>query len=91
MNKLRGGALLGLALAIAGAGTQAVAKMPPVHTQIPDEVRISPPSFADLVDAVKPAVVNISTTGKVTGDRSSRLPEFSFPPGSPFEDFFERF
>lgn len=45
--------------------------------------------FADLIEQVSPAVVHVAISGKV----KSRLnhPEFSFPPGSPFEDFFERF
>ncbi len=48
-----------------------------------------PASFADIVERVAPAVVNISTTKSV-----SRDPNFPFPappPGSPFEDFFREF
>ena len=45
-----------------------------------------PGSFADQVDELSPAVVNISTT-TIINDRPQRnLPQF--PPGSPFEDFF---
>lgn len=88
---LHGGALAGLALALVAVGLPASATAPPVHTRIPSEVRIAPPSFADLVDAVKPAVVNISTRGKVKDGALAQLPEFNFPPGSPFEDFFDRF
>lgn len=46
------------------------------------------PSFADVVEQVSPAVVNISISGKPTGSFSG--PGFSFPPGSPFEEFFFR-
>ncbi len=47
-----------------------------------------PASFADLAEAVSPAVVNITTTTTV----ASRLDEGSRPPGgSPFEDFFRDF
>ena len=47
-----------------------------------------PQSFADLAEALSPSVVNISTT-TVVGE--SRDDDLQFPPGSPFEDFFEEF
>ncbi len=50
-----------------------------------------PGSFADLVQAIEPAVVNISTTGKRPPDQSFSTPRFQFPQGSPFEDFFRHF
>ncbi len=43
-------------------------------------------SFADLVEKLSPAVVNISTTQKVKRPRFRGL-----PPGSPFEEFFDEF
>src|SRR5690349_359817 len=47
-----------------------------------------PLSFADLVDKLSPAVVNISTTQVVKGlDNEVAVP--SFPPGSGFEGFNE--
>ncbi len=50
----------------------------------------APDSFADLVDGLLPSVVNISSTQKFTeADDYPELPQF--PPGSPFEDFFEEF
>jgi serine protease Do len=53
----------------------------------PDVLR-TPVSFADLVDKLKPCVVNISTTKTVKGGFRS-----PFGQGSPFgrDDFFERF
>ena len=52
------------------------------------------PDFADLVEKVGPAVVNIRTTQRVSGDRS-QLPQFPFPDGldenDPFYEFFRRF
>ncbi len=46
--------------------------------------------FADLVDHLLPAVVNISSTQKITDPKD--FPEMpQFPEGSPFEDFFEEF
>ena len=49
-----------------------------------------PGSFADLVDKLLPAVVNISSTQKVKDAKDfPDLPQF--PEGSPFEDFFEEF
>lgn len=54
-------------------------------------VRASGPvSVADLAERLQGAVVNISTSQNVKGSSTRRkLP--SLPPGSPFEDFFERF
>ena len=45
-----------------------------------------PDSFADLVEPLSPAVVNISTVQEVQQQR--RMP---FPPGSPFREFFDEF
>jgi serine protease Do len=46
--------------------------------------------FADLVENLLPAVVNISTTQKIADPKD--FPEMpQFPEGSPFEDFFEEF
>lgn len=60
-------------------------------TQVP---RVQVPNFADLAEHLDPAVVNISTTQVVKGQRRStpRLP-FPNPFGErdPFEEFFERF
>ena len=52
---------------------------------------INPPSsFANLAERLLPAVVNISSTQKV--EDAADFPEMpQFPPGSPFEDFFEDF
>ena len=55
------------------------------------DARSAPESFADLVEKLSPAVVNISTTQ--TMDVAER-PDFEMPdipPGSPFEDFFKDF
>ena len=68
--------LMAAALAAAGAN-QALA-------------RAAPESFADLAEKLSPSVVNVSTTQKVeTSNRG--VPEFRFPPGSPFEEFFKEF
>lgn len=50
------------------------------------------PEFTELVKNNSPAVVNISTTQKITS-RGPRMPRglHQFPEGSPFEDFFRRF
>jgi serine protease Do len=48
----------------------------------------APQSFETLVEKLLPAVVNISTTAKVT-QTTPQLPQF--PPGSPFEHFFRDF
>ncbi|MGP1356375.1 DegQ family serine endoprotease [Roseicyclus sp.] len=48
----------------------------------------APPSFADLVDQVGDAVVNITTSSVVA---SLQGPGPDVPPGSPLEDFFNDF
>ena len=49
-----------------------------------------PGSFADLSEKLLPSVVNISSTHKAV--QPEDFPEMPhFPPGSPFEDFFEEF
>lgn len=49
-----------------------------------------PASFADLSERLLPAVVNISSTQKSVEPQD--FPDMPhFPPGSPFEDFFEEF
>jgi len=45
-------------------------------------IKVFPPSFADLVDKVSPAVVNITTT------KMSKSRDFSEDPESPLEEFF---
>lgn len=50
--------------------------------------RAAPESFADLVDQVSPAVVNITTTTTVAATSGPRP---SVPEGSPFEDLFRDF
>ncbi len=51
----------------------------------------SPASFADVIAAVKPAVVNISTSMKMAQPFDHAAPNMPFSPGSPFEDFLRRF
>lgn len=51
----------------------------------------APDTFADLAEKLLPTVVNISSTQKIAppGQDFPEMPHF--PPGSPFEDFFEDF
>ncbi len=53
------------------------------------DARGTPESFADLVETLQPAVVNVSTTQTMAGSEGGL--EFDFPPGSPFRDFFDQF
>ncbi len=57
---------------------------------VPATARPVPDSFADVIETILPAVVDIVTTQKVAG-RQQGAPSFEFPPGSPFRDFFEEF
>ena len=49
--------------------------------------RSAPESFADLVEAISPSVVNITTSTKVA---ENMAPRGIVPEGSPFEDLFWR-
>ncbi len=61
---------------------------------LPAQAQERPASFADLVEKLSPAVVNISTTQKIkTGNMMGNM-QFQFPDTpemEPFRDFFERF
>ena len=55
------------------------------------QAQTAPDNLAELAERLLPAVVNISTT-QVIQDRAHRGPEVpKFPPGSPFEEFFQDF
>jgi len=59
----------------------------------PASARPGPEGFSELVEKVKPAVVNIATTQRVAADPRTPL-QFQLPPGlrgSPFEEFLRRF
>lgn len=63
-----------------------------VWQPVPADARGAPDSFADLAERLLPAVVNISTTQKVQRQGEAHEgPQFQFPEGSPFRDFFDRF
>jgi serine protease Do len=51
----------------------------------------TPASFADVIAAVKPAVVNISTSMKMAQPFHRGSQNMPFSPGSPLEDFLRRF
>ena len=60
-----------------------------IGTQSKSFAQNPPSSFADLAEKLMPSVVNISTTTMVK-TQTNPFP-FQFPPGSPFEDFFNDF
>ena len=51
---------------------------------------VGQPGFADLVERVQPAVVNVSTRTRVARASAEGMP-FQFPEGSPFAEQFRRF
>lgn len=53
------------------------------------QARPAPEGFADLVEQISPAVVNITTTTTVTANTNGLQPVV--PQGSPFEDLFKDF
>ncbi|EKV27330.1 HtrA protease/chaperone protein [Caenispirillum salinarum AK4] len=72
------------ALVVVGALMLGAAAQQPAQAQ-----NGAPASFADMAERLLPAVVNISTTTTLGGERGPQMPQF--PPGSPFEDFFREF
>jgi serine protease Do len=75
------------------AATLCVAAPSAAYAQTPPQplpVKDRPGSFADLAEKLLPSVVNISSTQKAVDPED--FPDMPhFPPGSPFEDFFEEF
>ncbi len=56
------------------------------------QARPAPESFADLAERLLPGVVNISSSQTVQSRADRQGPEIpTFPPGSPFEQFFRDF
>jgi len=51
----------------------------------------APRTFSGLAERLSPAVVNISSTQKIEKSPQGMPDMPVFPPGSPFEDFFEEF
>lgn len=87
---LAGGALTAavaivIALSMTAPGTNAA----PAAQQVTATAPGQPRSFADLVERVQPAVVNVSTLTQRGTPAASTAP-FKFPEGSPFREFFER-
>jgi serine protease Do len=80
-------------LAAAGLVTSVSATVAPTAppVSVPAAATPAPDGFADLIAAVKPAVVNISVKAAVTRARMDGPGALPFGPGSPFEDFFRRF
>jgi serine protease Do len=74
------------ALVVAGA------LMLPTTIPTVADARAAPDSFADLATRLLPGVVNISSSQSVQARGDRQGPEVpSFPPGSPFEQFFRDF
>ncbi len=92
---LAGTVVLALAAGVLGARAVAIpAGSAPVTAVLGDgqdagQAGAGPASFAPLVKAVKPAVVNIS----IRGHRAGEAPPGAFPgfpPGGPFREFFQQ-
>lgn len=88
--------LLVVPLVLSSASIAQDAQALPSTTNTP-AIQMIPSSFADLATSVQDSVVNISTTQKVEprrtqrGQRAIPLPMPQFPPGSPFQEFFDEF
>jgi serine protease Do len=63
-----------------------------VDKKVADTMSEDFPSFADLVEVMKPSVVNISTTSVVKPRRFREMvPHSPYGENDPFEEFFKRF
>ncbi len=80
-----------ITLPVHAQADEAVEDRTEVAKEVFKNVQERPPaSFADLVEKLLPAVVNISSTQTHTDAKD--FPDVpQFPEGSPFEDFFEEF
>ena len=88
-------AAVAAALGVGAVGGQAIAlpddhktPAPLVTPQTAEAFTPGHPGFSALVKAVKPAVVNVSISGHAPGFEG---PQFRFPEGSPFEEFFQQY
>ena len=90
-------AVLAALVAASAFGLWQLAPMPAVSAGPPVDQQITtlagtPASFADIIEAVQPAVVNISVTGPAAPQTRGHIP---MQPGTPgpdnFEDFLRRF
>ena len=74
-----------------GMPTQdANAAVAPVDKNIPPaSVQIAPPSFAELIEAVQPAVVSIVSSRSINQGMTNSDQKFEWPEGTPFQKFFE--
>src|SRR5215218_10894736 len=98
-SKRKKTAWLGAAALIAGGAVESgfVPPVLPAYAQAPIAASATQqmPSFADVVEKVKPAVVSVRVKANMManrsddGDEAFGLPDF--PPGSPMERFFHRF
>jgi serine protease Do len=85
VNYPRKSCATGRRLALAGAGAVALGAI----IWSPYATAASGSGIADLVERVSPSVVTVFTTQ--APPRMAQRPEFNFPKGSPFEEFFRRF
>jgi serine protease Do len=83
-GSLLAAATLAVALAIPSSPIQAAAVVSPAPATTERD------GFADLVEQVQPAVVNVSTTSKVKKASANSMP-FRLPEGSPFAEQFREY
>jgi serine protease Do len=92
LGTIIGAILLFFILAIAmGYGTSAVGRAESLGNPKASNQEIRLPSFADLVERLKPAVVNIFSTKVVKSRQFHRFYNPFEEKGGPFEEFFEKY
>jgi serine protease Do len=96
-----GASMLALLVGVGGVSTAFVLTGQAANAQVRNAAQIVAPQvaqqgFADLVEAVKPAVVSILVEAEAPAQRTQRGRDFQFnfpdlPEGHPFRDFFDQF
>ena len=90
----RSAVAVAIACAVAGVTALATTKptLPDTSPLVIEQAAVqAPASFATLVERVKPAVVNITVTGKSVSTSTTGIPDLELPDSPYFGDFFERF
>ncbi len=81
-----------LALVLGGAvfgGSLELTRSVPAYAEAVQVQGVAPPSFADTVDQVRPAVVSVRVRSVATASSQDNF--FDQPPGSPLDRFFRQF
>jgi serine protease Do len=83
-----------VALVLGGAvfgGSLEITRSAPAYADAVQVQSVAPPSFADTIDQVRPAVVSVRVQATAADTSSQDNNFFDLPPGSPLDRFFRQF